>query len=153
MIVMAALINWLFYELLKAPTLAGRKLLDKIEGFERYIDVAEKDDLEHKYSGGKTPELFERILPFAIALGIEQKWGKQFDAVFSNTAVTNTGYSPGWYYGSNRQLHNISNFTSSLSSSLTSAITSSSTSPGSTSGSGGGGFSGGGGGGGGGGGW
>lgn len=31
MIVVAALTNWLFYELLKAPTLAGRELLDKIE--------------------------------------------------------------------------------------------------------------------------
>ena len=35
-------INWLFYELLKAPTLAGRRLIDKIEGFRRYIEVAEK---------------------------------------------------------------------------------------------------------------
>ncbi|MCH8847118.1 MAG: hypothetical protein IIC11_10365, partial [Proteobacteria bacterium] len=32
-LLIAAIINWIFYELLKAPTLAGRKLLDKIEGF------------------------------------------------------------------------------------------------------------------------
>ncbi len=153
MIVVAALINWLFYELLKAPTLAGRELLDKIEGFKRYIDVAEKYDLEYKYSGGKTPDLFEHILPFAIALGIEQKWGEQFENVLSNAASADTNYSPGWYHGSNWHSHNISNFTSSLGSSLTSAVASSSTAPGSSSGSGGGGFSGGGGGGGGGGGW
>jgi uncharacterized membrane protein YgcG len=153
MIVAAALINWLFYELLKAPTLAGRELFDKIEGFRRYIDVAEKHDLEYKYSGGKTPELFERILPFAIALEIEQSWGEQFEDVLSQATTADSNYSPGWYHGSNWHSHNISHFTSSLGNSLTNAVTSSSTAPGSSSGSGGGGFSGGGGGGGGGGGW
>jgi len=34
-LLIAAIINWLFYELLKAPTLAGRKLLDKIIGFKQ----------------------------------------------------------------------------------------------------------------------
>ncbi len=148
-----ALINCLFYELLKAPTRAGRELLDKIEGFQRYIEVAEKHDLEYKYSGGKTPELFERILPFAMALGIEQQWGKQFEDVLQSATVAGANYSPSWYHGTHWNSHNISNFSSSLSSSLTSAVSSSSTAPGSSSGSGGGGFSGGGGGGGGGGGW
>lgn len=153
LIIVTALINALFYQLLKAPTLAGRELLDKIEGFKRYIDVAEKHDLEYRYSGGKTPELFERILPFAIALGIEQSWGEQFEDVLTTAATAEANYSPGWYHGSHWHSHNISDFTSSLGSSLTNAVASSSTAPGSSSGSGGGGFSGGGGGGGGGGGW
>lgn len=153
LIVVTALINGLFYELLKAPTLAGRELMDKIEGFKRYIEVADKHELEYKYSGGKTPELFERILPYAIALGVEQEWGRQFENVLKNASTGNTAYSPIWYSGSNWNSHNISNFSSSLGSSLTSAVASSSTAPGSSSGSGGGGFSGGGGGGGGGGGW
>ncbi|MCZ6802644.1 MAG: DUF2207 domain-containing protein [Proteobacteria bacterium] len=100
-LLVAAIINWIFYELLKAPTLAGRELLDKIEGFKQYINVTEKHDLKYKYSGGKTPELFERILPFAIALDFEQTWGEQFEDVLSDATSADSGYSPGWYHGSN----------------------------------------------------
>lgn len=36
-------VNILFYHLLKAPTLAGRRLMDEIEGLKLYLEVAEKD--------------------------------------------------------------------------------------------------------------
>ncbi len=55
------LINVLFYHLLKAPTLLGRKLLDKIEGFEMYLSTAEKDRLNYLTPVEKTPELFEKV--------------------------------------------------------------------------------------------
>ncbi len=74
-LLIAAIINWLFYELLKAPTLAGRKLLDKIEGFKQYIDIAERHELDFKHPKGRSPELFEEYLPYALALGVEQQWG------------------------------------------------------------------------------
>ena len=38
-----ALMNGVFYHLLKAPTAAGRKILDELEGFRLYLSVAEKD--------------------------------------------------------------------------------------------------------------
>ncbi len=153
MIIVIIAINWLFYELLKAPTRAGRKLLDKIEGFKNYIEVAEKHDLQYKYAGGKTPELFERLLPYAIALGIEKTWGDQFEAELQQAADISTAYRPAWYHGRHWNVHNVRGFTSAMGSSLSSAVASAATAPGSSSGSGGGGFSGGGGGGGGGGGW
>ena len=158
LIVVAVLINWLFYELLKAPTRAGRKLLDKIQGFKNYIDIAEKQELDYKYAGGKTPELFERILPYAIALGVEEQWSRQFEDVLAQASIGEQHYSPSWYRGSNWSSSNISGFTNSVSNSLGNAIASSSRAPGSSSGGGfsgggGGGSSGGGGGGGGGGGW
>src|SRR3546814_6713563 len=34
-----------FGSLVKAPTAEGRKLLDQIEGFRRYLGVAERDEL------------------------------------------------------------------------------------------------------------
>lgn len=153
MLVIVIVVNWVFYELLKAPTLAGRKLMDKVDGFKRYIEVAEQHELAYKNAGGKTPQLFESILPYAIALEIEDIWGKQFEAVLSQTAAGEAHYSPGWYRGSGWSSSNITRFTRTVGSSLGSAIASSSTAPGSSSGGGGGGFSGGGGGGGGGGGW
>ncbi len=152
-LIFAALINWLFYELLKAPTLAGRKLLDKIEGFKQYIDIAERHELDFKHPTGRSPELFEEYLPYALALGVEQQWGESFADVLAQAQASSGGYSPSWYRGTHWDHSNIGNFTISLGSSFTSAIASSSTAPGSSSGSGGGGSSGGGGGGGGGGGW
>lgn len=146
-------LNIIFYQLLKAPTLLGRKLLDKVAGFRHYVDIAEKLELDYRNPAGRTPELFERYLPYALALGIEQQWSDQFHDVFANAAAGEAAYSPGWYHGSNWRVDRAAHFSSTLGSSLTSAISSSSTAPGSRSGSGGGGSSGGGGGGGGGGGW
>ncbi len=146
-------INWLFFELLKKPTYKGRKLLDKIEGFREYINLAEKHELDYKHPKGKCPELFEQYLPYALALNVEDSWARQFASVLQHAKPGDQTYSPGWYHGGRWESTNLSGFTSSLNSSFSSAIASSSTAPGSSSGSSGGGFSGGGGGGGGGGGW
>ena len=142
-----------FYNLMKAPTRAGRKLMDQIDGFRTYLEVAEKDDLNLRNPPDKTPELFEQYLPYALALGVDQEWAESFAAVFARLGEEQeAAYQPHWYNGhwdSNRP----ANLISDLGSGLQSAISSAATPPGSSSGSGGGGFSGGGGGGGGGGGW
>jgi len=158
LIIFGVLINWLFYELLKAPTRAGRKLMDKIDGFRKYIDLAERMELDYKYPKGRSPELFEMYLPYALALGLEQQWGEQFADVLKDIHSDEPGrtsgrYYPSWYSGNNWNIANVGSFTSSLGGAFSSAISSSSTAPGSSSGGGGGGSSGGGGGGGGGGGW
>ena len=148
-----ALLNIVFYHLLKAPTLLGRKLMDKIEGFKMYLSVAEKDRLDSIKEPPKTPELFELFLPYALALNVENKWAEKFSDILSAIDKDKTTYHPGWYSGTSWSTLGASGFGSSLGSSFSSTISSSSTAPGSSSGSGGGGSSGGGGGGGGGGGW
>jgi len=148
-----AAVNFLFYHLLKAPTRAGRRLLDKLDGFRLYLDVAESEALDFSHPPEKTPSLFEQYMPYALALDLEQQWGEQFTQVFAETRTQQAGYSPRWYRGSSWRPDNLSGFTSSLGASMSSAVSSSSTAPGSSSGGGGGGSSGGGGGGGGGGGW
>lgn len=153
-LVLTVLLVPLFAYLLKAPTRIGRKLLDKIEGFKLYLDVAEKDELNLRNPPEKTPELFEAFLPYAFALGVEQSWAERFDDVFARIeAQTGRAYQPYWYQGNWRSGGRMGYMTSRMTSALGSAIASASTPPGSSSGSGGGGFSGGGGGGGGGGGW
>ena len=146
------LINAIFYHLLKAPTLTGRKLMDQIDGFKLYLSVAEKDRLNFLNPPNRTPELFERYLPYALALDVEQEWSEQFAGVLA-AAAKGDNYRPAWYRGHNRQSWNRAGFASNLGSSFSGAISSASTAPGSSSGSGGGGSSGGGGGGGGGSGW
>ncbi len=139
--------------LMKSPTRRGRSLMDKLDGFELYLSVAEKDDLEIRHPPELTPELFERYLPFAIALGVATEWAEQFAAVLSGmSAAERSSYAPHWYRGDFHP-HRVHRFVSDVGSSFSSAISSAGTPPGSSSGSGGGGSSGGGGGGGGGGGW
>ncbi|MFA4902957.1 MAG: DUF2207 domain-containing protein [Desulfobaccales bacterium] len=148
-----AFLNALFYHLLKAPTLAGRKIMDQIEGFKLYLSVAEKDRLNLLNPPEKTPELFEKYLPYALALDVENAWSEQFAEVLAQAGTEAQPYTPIWYSGSSWDRFNTSRFSDSLGSSFSSAISSSSSAPGSSSGSGGGGSSGGGGGGGGGSGW
>ncbi len=146
-------INVVFYHLLHADTRAGRRLLDKVEGFREYLEVAEGDEIKFKGAPTKTTDLFEMYLPYALALDVEQQWGERFASVFAKLEREGKEYQPGWYHGRHWHHHHVGTFTNTIGSSLGSAISSSSTAPGSSSGGGGGGFSGGGGGGGGGGGW
>lgn len=148
-------INVFFYQWLKAPTLLGRRLMDKIEGFKLFLSVAEKDEMNWRNPPEKTPKLFEKYLPYALALGVEQLWSEKFAKVLAQAeqGPSGSGYQPGWYSGSSFRSIGAGAFASSLGHSLSNAISSSSAAPGSSSGGGGGGSSGGGGGGGGGGGW
>jgi uncharacterized membrane protein YgcG len=145
---------------LQAPTRAGRKVMDQIEGFRQYLGVAEEDRLEFLHPPEKTPELFERFLPYAVALDVENTWAKRFAGVLAAAGVgAAAGAAASWYAGGDTDSPVA--FAESLGD-LSYTIASASTPPGSSSGSdsggssggsGGGGSSGGGGGGGGGSGW
>lgn len=148
-----AVVIVIFAILMKQPTGLGRQILDQADGFRDYLEIAEKDEMNLRNPPEKTPDLFEKYLPFALALGVEQQWAERFARLFADLrGPDGSSYHPAWYYGSWNAL-NAGSATSSLASGLGGAISSSVTAPGSSSGSGGGGFSGGGGGGGGGGGW
>lgn len=132
----------LFHFLMAAPTKAGQKLIDQVAGFELYLRTTEEDRLNLLNPPERTPELFERLLPYAVALGVAHAWAAKFAGVLAAATV------PGWYHGSGRL------DVDALDREFGHAVAATST-PASRggSGSGGGGFSGGGGGGGGGSGW
>jgi uncharacterized membrane protein YgcG len=147
-------INWAFWYLIKRPSVEGRRVMDQIEGFRMYLGTAEKAYLERLHPPEETPELFEKYLPYALALDVENQWAEKFADVLARSAKDSAdGYQPAWYCGSDWNPAMAGAFAGGLGSSLSSAISSSATAPGSSSGGGGGGSSGGGGGGGGGGGW
>ncbi|MCJ7543049.1 MAG: DUF2207 domain-containing protein [Phycisphaerae bacterium] len=157
-LVAIALLNVLFFTRLKRPTTEGRAVLDRIEGFQMYLQTAEDGMLRGAARPpAKSVELFERYLPYALALGCENAWATKFATVLAAAAVGAAGtagaYAPLWYHGSHWSASRPADFASTLSASLVGALSLASTAPGSSSGSGGGGSSGGGGGGGGGGGW
>ncbi|WP_416867384.1 MAG: DUF2207 domain-containing protein [Imperialibacter sp.] len=147
------LANGMFIYLIKAPTVEGRKVMDQLEGLRLFMKTAEEDRFNRLQSKGSALEFFEKLLPFSIALGVENEWGEHFESYLKATSNDGMDYHPIWYHNASMRHFSSSTFSSSISSSLTSNISSSSTAPGSSSGSGGGGSSGGGGGGGGGGGW
>ena len=150
-----ACMNIAFFKLLRAYTKKGRALMDKAEGLKLYMTVAEQERLNVLHPPDRTPELFEKLLPYALALDVENQWSERFADVLAKAQAE--GYQPSWYAGSAFHAGSYAGFASSVGSSFSSAISSSSVAPGSSSGfsggGGGGGSSGGGGGGGGGGGW
>jgi len=141
--------HYFFYQWLKAPTLAGRRLLDQIDGFKHYLKVAEEDEIALAGAPKFTIGLYETYLPYAIALDLENEWTAKLNRAIAQGLVESHYSHPGWYQVRG---HRGDHFSSALASSFDSAISSSSVAPGSSSGSSGG-SSGGGGGGGGGGGW
>jgi uncharacterized membrane protein len=135
-----------------APTKEGRAVLDHIAGFKQYLSITERERLDRMTAPQDTPEIFEKYLPYAIALGVENRWADRFQGVLAAAAAAPGGQQGfAWYSGSGSPWNNPTSFVDNVGSSLASTISSASASP--SSGSGGGGSSGGGGGGGGGGGW
>ena len=150
-------INILFRKLLFAPTVPGRQLMDQVEGFRMYLKTAEEERLKILNPPTKTPELFERYLPYALALDCENEWNAKFTQVLAAAAIAGAS-APYWYSGNSWNTGNMGGFTRSLGDGLASSAASAAQAPGPSSSSGGGfsgggGSSGGGGGGGGGGGW
>ncbi|EQC46054.1 DUF2207 domain-containing protein [Bacteriovorax sp. Seq25_V] len=137
----------IYLALMGRPTKKGYRLHREIEGFKLYLSIAEKDRLDKLNPPKMTVEIFEKYLPYALALGEEVQWSTRFDKEVTE-AVRNvrTGhYSSSWYRGSGTSFSSATLIASSLGSSLTSAMaSSSSSSSGSSSGGGGGGGGGGG---------
>ena len=120
-----------------------------IEGFKMYLSAAENQLIQFHNPPKMTPELFEKMLPYAMVLGVDGIWGEKFNNYLK---INNQEYKNDWFSGG---MHGFTtNIGNSFSDGFSRSIASSTIAPSSSgSGSGGGGFSGGGGGGGGGGGW
>ena len=132
-----------------APTKEGRLVLDRVAGFKQYLSITERERLDRMTAPDDTPEVFEKYLPYAIALGVENRWADRFQGVLA-AAAADPGRQQGfaWYSGHSSPWSNPGSFVGTVGSSLASTISAASTAPGSSGGSGGGGSSGGGGGGG-----
>jgi uncharacterized membrane protein YgcG len=90
--IVAAILNGIiisvFGRFMTGRTVAGARAFAKVLGFEDFLGRVEKDQIERL---DKTPELFEKYLPFAMALRVDKKWVQ----TFSRIAVQ----PPQWYQG------------------------------------------------------
>ena len=82
-----------FHVLMAAPTKSGRRLLDRIRGFALYLGTAEEERLNMLTPPIRTPERFEQLLPYAIALDLAHEWGARFGGILSTTSLQQ------WYRG------------------------------------------------------
>ncbi len=153
--VASAVLHVLFLYLLKAPTKAGRRLLDQVEGFKMFLGKVDGDRMNRATPPEQTPATYEKLLPYALALDVEQDWAEKFSGMLAAASIvpggSSTIYATSFPIGSSLGGFGGANFASSFSSSFVGAISSSASAPGSSGGGGSSGGSGGGGGGGGGG--
>jgi uncharacterized membrane protein YgcG len=150
--------NILFFYLMGAPTPLGAKLMDGIDGMKQYLVLAEQDRMNMAGAPTMSPQHYEKLLPYAVALGLEKPWSNAFQTwlLAATASATATSYTPLWYTGHDFSPATFSNSMTGLSSSIATSLQSSLPDPPKSSDSGfsgGGGSSGSGGGGGGGGGW
>jgi uncharacterized membrane protein len=68
----------------------GLSVLKKILGFREFLQLTEKDRLELLNAPELQPEMFEKFLPYAMVLGVEDKWSQKFKDIYYNTI-------PNWY--------------------------------------------------------
>lgn len=59
----------------------GAIVAEEAEGFKLFLSVTERDRLDFTDAPERTPEQFARFLPAAVALGVEEKWAKQFAGI------------------------------------------------------------------------
>ena len=83
-VMISALIWWLFARQMTAKTMNGARTLVAILGFQEFIRRVDADRLKRM-----PPDTFEKYLPFAMALGIEQIWAHKLAGLIQNP--------PSWY--------------------------------------------------------
>lgn len=84
--VLELLLTIIFAVLIPARTKFGRQMLDEIEGLKLYMSVAGKERLNFHNPPERTPEHYEALLPYAVALDVEAEWSDKFDDVLGQLA-------------------------------------------------------------------
>jgi uncharacterized membrane protein len=131
---MSVAVMIVFAVLMPARTVSGTRALEEVLGFEEFLGRVEGDRYQTMEIA---PDMFERFLPYAMALKVEDRWAKAFEKMYRTP--------PDWYRGGSWHAFSSGAFVSRLGQMSTAAGQSMGASPRSSGGSG---FSGGGGGGG-----
>ncbi|UCF09363.1 MAG: DUF2207 domain-containing protein [Candidatus Bipolaricaulota bacterium] len=96
-LVASGVIVALFARVMPRKTQEGTAVLREVLGLEEYIRRAEVDRIEFHNAPEKGPQLFEKLLPYAMALNLTSVWTRQFEGVFDRP--------PDWYVGAGPVFH------------------------------------------------
>jgi len=86
--ILSAMVICGFGWFMPARTISGTRTLEGVLGFEDFLAHVESDRFNRMI---KTPEMFEKFLPFAMALGVEKNWSRAFQNIYTQP--------PSWYQG------------------------------------------------------
>lgn len=98
-ITLIVFINVASVTMLAALTSLGREMMDRIEGLRLYLTATEQDRKEMQSAQPMSPQHFETLLPYAVALGVEKPWSKAFQAWLAAAPLAVATYEPAWYGG------------------------------------------------------
>lgn len=76
-------VNLTYVHLMKAPTLEGTRLLAEIDGFRDFLQRVEQLPMDLPEAPKQQPDVYEKFLPYAVALEVEQAWSDKFVAMAS----------------------------------------------------------------------
>jgi uncharacterized membrane protein len=85
----SAIVICAFGWFMPAHTEQGARALEGVLGFEDFLNHVESDRFNRMI---KTPQMFEKFLPYAMALGVEKNWSRAFQGIMTQP--------PDWYHGS-----------------------------------------------------
>jgi uncharacterized membrane protein YgcG len=88
--VVAGLIVVAFSGAMPRRTEKGRRACDEVLGFREFVTRVDQDRLAR--SGGRTADRFEKVLPYAVVLGVADQWATAFDGIYKEP--------PSWYQSS-----------------------------------------------------
>jgi uncharacterized membrane protein len=86
--ILSGIVVVVFGWFMPSRTVRGTRELEKVLGFQEFLSRVEGERLERMV---KTPEMFEKFLPYAMALGVEDDWAKAFEGIYTTP--------PNWYTG------------------------------------------------------
>lgn len=125
-------VSYVFHLLAKSPTRAGRPLINQIESLRVFLAAGELVTRDPHKAFPVTPSVFEKLLPYAMALNVEKVWCERFVGASGQSAKGGMlDYSPAWYSGPGWDPITAANFATSLGNSFSSAIAISTRPPGS----------------------
>lgn len=87
--VLSAFIVAAFGWVMPARTTRGTREVERVLGFQEFLTRVEGDRMERTIA---TPEMFEKFLPYAMALDVADTWAKKFEGIYQQP--------PNWYSGS-----------------------------------------------------
>lgn len=76
-----------FSRIMPRRTRRGRKVYEEILGFKEFVERVDADRLERM--GARSVGQFEKLLPYAIVLGVADQWADAFAGIYTEP--------PGWY--------------------------------------------------------
>ena len=89
-ILISGLIVLIFSRYMPRKTKKGSHMNEELLGFREFIDRAEEDRIERLAK--EDPTLFDRVLPYALVFGLEDKWANAFKDIYNKP--------PDWYNSS-----------------------------------------------------